>query len=146
MRVELSYEEQIMNALSHLPRVTPREHLIARGQREHTAIRAVLKPLYDRAKAAEARAEQAEAHVQGLAEAVKAVITKVDADIEGCVCGADEPQDCDPDCYIRALRAALAAAPGDVPALRETLYGVPVTYEGTPVGTNPAPREGAAGE
>ena len=36
--------------------------------------------------------------------------------------------------------------PGDVPALRETLYGVPVTYEGTPVGTNPAPREGAAGE
>ena len=61
MRVELSYEERIMNALDRLPRVKG-EHFIARGQREHAAIRAVLKPLY-------ARAEQAEARVRVLEDA-----------------------------------------------------------------------------
>ena len=46
MKVELSYEERIMNAIHGLPRAKG-EHFLARDQREHAAIRAILQPLYN---------------------------------------------------------------------------------------------------
>ena len=46
MLVQLSYEEQIINALNRLTRVRG-EHFLIGDQRRHAAIRAVLQPLYE---------------------------------------------------------------------------------------------------
>lgn len=46
MRVALSFEEQIINVLAHLPHRRG-EHFIVRQQAEFNAIRRVLQPLYD---------------------------------------------------------------------------------------------------
>ena len=67
MRVELSYEERIINALMHLPRVKG-EGIIAGDKRRFDAIRAILQPLY----AVAARAEAAERLNGELVAAVRA--------------------------------------------------------------------------
>ena len=46
-RVQLSYEEQIINTLMHLKHPKGERDIIARHTREFDAMRAVLQPLYD---------------------------------------------------------------------------------------------------
>lgn len=56
MRVELSYEERILNRL-HGMRFPRGTHFMERDRQEHAAIRAILQPLYDRISELEAQVE-----------------------------------------------------------------------------------------
>ena len=51
MRVELSYEERIINALDHIGGQKRNESVIAYDKRRFDAIRAILQPLYIAARA-----------------------------------------------------------------------------------------------
>ena len=76
MKVELSYEERIMNAIAGLPYVRG-ERLTERGQREHAAIRAILQPLYESAARAEA-AERLNGELVAALEATTARLEQLD--------------------------------------------------------------------
>jgi len=60
IRVELSEEELILNALARVKHPRGERDVVARGQRECEAIRAILAPLRAQLAAAEARADAAE--------------------------------------------------------------------------------------
>jgi hypothetical protein len=58
VRVELSYEEKILNALSRVPHKRGEDHL-ARDKKDFDAMREVLTPLYNELEQLQLIAEQA---------------------------------------------------------------------------------------
>ena len=113
MRVKLSYEEQILNALAHLPRVKG-ENVIARGLREYSAIRSVLQPLHDEIERLQAQAAAADRELAALSTDKQTLMTAVDAcrarvaelELRGAAAHGGTPFIC-PDC-------------GSVPGVDET--------------------------